>query len=100
MITREAGRIRISGPLTQQTVKALFDGGLQPGSESVLEVDLSDVETVDSAAVSLLLAWLRDAQRNNVNLTFTHLPDNLLSLARMYGVADMLPLRLDASVAT
>ncbi len=100
MIVREQGRLRIAGPLTLETVKALYVGGLQTAgqSQSVLEVDLSQVETVDSAAVSLLLAWLREAQRSKLTLSFSHVPDNLLSLARLYGVADVLGLPDDAAM--
>ncbi len=96
MIAREPGRILLAGPLTQETVRAFYDSGLQPAGQSALEVNLSKVETVDSAAVSLLLSWLREAQRNNLSLNFTGVPDNLLSLARVYGVADMLQLPREA----
>ncbi len=97
MISREAGRVRIAGPLTHETVRSLYDGGLQPGGTSALEIDLAEVGAVDSAAVSLLLAWLREAQRSNLTLQFFHVPDNLLSLARLYGVAEMLALDRDAA---
>jgi phospholipid transport system transporter-binding protein len=83
--------MRLTGPLTLHTVKALFDQGLPPGQSSLV-VDLSAVEAVDSAAVSLMLVWLREAQRRNITLCFSHVPDNLTSLARLYGVADVLPL--------
>jgi phospholipid transport system transporter-binding protein len=56
-----------------------------------LLVDFSQVEAVDSAAVSLLLGWLRAAQRSQRTLRVTGLPSDLLSLARLYGVADLLP---------
>ncbi len=92
MITRDGDNLQLTGPLTLQTVKAVFDEGLQAGAKSRLVVDLSRVEAVDSSAVSLMLAWLREAQRSNVTLCFSNSPDNLMSLARMYGVADMLPL--------
>lgn len=82
--------IRLTGPLTLNTVKALFDQGL-PAGKSSLAVDLSAVEAVDSAGVSLMLAWLREAQRHNITLCFRGIPDNLMSLARLYGVADVLP---------
>lgn len=82
--------LRLSGPLTLNTVKALFDQGL-PQGQSSLVVDLSAVEAVDSAAVSLMLSWLREAQRRNISLCFNSIPDNLMSLARLYGVADVLP---------
>jgi phospholipid transport system transporter-binding protein len=56
-----------------------------------MEVDLAKVEVVDSAALSMLLGWLRAAQAKNRNLRVTNLPANLLSLANLYGVAGMLP---------
>lgn len=88
---REGDTLRLTGPLTLKTVKALFDGGLPQGPSS-LAVDLSAVDAVDSAAVSLLLVWLREAQRRNITLCFQSVPENLMSLARLYGVADVLPL--------
>ncbi len=91
MITRNGDSLQLSGPLTLDTVKALFDGGLQAAGKSRLAVDFSRVEAVDSSAVSLMLAWVREAQRSNVDLCFSNIPDNLMSLARLYGVADMLP---------
>ncbi len=83
--------LRLTGPLTLNTVKSLFDRGL-PQGRSRLVVDLSAVEAVDSAAVSLLLSWLREARRRNVTLCFNSIPENLISLARLYGVADLLPM--------
>ena len=92
MIDRDGGRMQVTSHLTIETVTSLFKNGLQTSGETPLVVDLAQVETVDSAAVSLLLAWLREAQRSNVKLCFAHVPENLLSLARLYGVVDMLPL--------
>lgn len=92
MISRDEGRVQVSSHLTIGTVTPLFKNGLQAAGETPLVVDLAQVETVDSAAVSLMLAWLREAQRNSVKLCFAHVPENLLSLARLYGVVDMLPL--------
>ena len=92
MSDRDGGRMQVTSHLTIETVTALFKNGLQTSGETPLVVDLAQVETVDSAAVSLLLAWLREAQRSSVKLCFAHVPENLLSLARLYGVVDMLPL--------
>ena len=91
MITQEGGKLQLSGPMTLQTVKALFEHGLKAAPGAAVEIDLAQVEAVDSSAVSLLLAWLREARRNKLTLTFTHIPDNLTSLARLYGVAELLP---------
>jgi phospholipid transport system transporter-binding protein len=93
MITRDGDCLQVSGHLTMETVAAVFNTGLQPDGDGALVIDLAKVEMVDSAAVSLLLSWLRRAQRNQVAISFANVPDNLLSLARLYGVAELLPLR-------
>ena len=91
MISREDGRLVLRGRLTIATVPAIFETGLQHLTSEDLLVDFSQVEAVDSAAVSMLLGWLRGAQRNQRELRVTGLPDDLLSLAHLYGVADLLP---------
>jgi len=91
VITREDGRLVVQGRLTIATVPALFETGLQHLTSEDLLVDFSQVEAVDSAAVSLLLGWLRAAQRSQRTLRVTGLPDDLLSLAGLYGVTELLP---------
>jgi phospholipid transport system transporter-binding protein len=91
MISREDGRLVVQGRLTIATVPALFEEGLRHLASEDLLVDFSQVEAVDSAAVSMLLGWLRAAQRSQRTLRVTGLPDDLLSLAHLYGVAELLP---------
>ncbi len=91
MIAIEDGRLVVRGRLTIATVPALFETGLQHLTSEDLLVDLSQVEAVDSAAVSMLLGWTRAAQRSQRTLRVTGLPDDLLSLARLYGVDELLP---------
>jgi len=92
VIKRDGDRLQVSGDLTMDTVAALFDTSLKAESGAALEIDLAQVETLDSAAVGLLLSWLRRAQSNNLAISFANVPDNLMSLARLYGVAELLPL--------
>jgi len=80
-----------SGGLTMETVPALFATGLRHLESDDLWVDFSRVESVDSAAVSMLLGWERAAQRGKRELHVFNIPDDLLSLAGLYGVADLLP---------
>lgn len=91
MITREDDRLVVHGRLTIATVPALFETGLQHLTSEDLLVDFSQVEAVDSAAVSMLLGWLRAAQRSQRALRVTGLPEDLLSLADLYGVTELLP---------
>ena len=98
----------VAGNLTMETVATFFASGLHlPHADDVQKngdkdtpymVDLSKVETVDSAAVSLLLAWVRQAQRHGIALSFINVPQNLSSLANLYGVVDLLPIKGRATV--
>ena len=92
MIQREGDRLRISGRLTMDTIGALFNEAMQPLEGKTWTVDLAQIEVADSAAVSMLLSWVRNAQRHGASLSFVNIPDNLRSLAGLYGVADALPL--------
>lgn len=92
MITRNGNRVLVSGDLTMATANAVFREGFKAANGDQLVVDLAQVGAVDSSAVSLMLSWLREAQRQNVQLCFTHVPDNLMSLAKLYSVAESLPL--------
>ena len=92
MIQREGERLLVSGQLTMDTIGASFVEAMQQPEGKSWTVDLAQVEAADSAAVSMLLSWLRNAQRHGAKLNFVNVPENLRSLAVLYGVADALPL--------
>ena len=55
-----------------------------------LTIDFASVTGIDSSAVALLLEWRRQAQRLGKTLAFVNLPHNLLALARLYGVEELI----------
>jgi phospholipid transport system transporter-binding protein len=91
VIEREGEWMVAQGRLTMDTVPALFEIGLQHLAREDFQLDLSRVESVDSAAVSMLLGWSRAAGKSGHQLRVKGLPQDLLSLANLYGVAGMLP---------
>jgi phospholipid transport system transporter-binding protein len=91
LIKREGEWMVVQGNLNIETVPAIFETGLQQLASEDLCVDFSQVESVDSAAVSMLLGWSRAAQRVKQGLRVKGLPEDLLNLARLYGVAELLP---------
>jgi len=91
VIANDDGWLVVNGNLTMETVPAIFEAGIQHLANEELRVDFSQVEAVDSAAVSMLLGWTRAAQRSHRQLSVKGLPGDLLSLARLYGVAELLP---------
>ena len=91
MITRSGAELRVSGALTVANVATLAEEGKQRlGDGGELVVDLGEVTAVDSAALSLLLEWLREARRRNIKMSFRNLPASLKSLATLYGVAELI----------
>ena len=59
---------------------------------SWIAIDLSGVNEADSSALSLLLEWQRAAKARGFRIKYSGLPDNLRSLAQVYGVLDLLAL--------
>jgi phospholipid transport system transporter-binding protein len=55
-----------------------------------LTIDFSKITGVDSSAVALLLEWRRQAKARGKRLDFVNLPPNLLALAQLYGVAELI----------
>ncbi|BCB25526.1 hypothetical protein SKTS_04120 [Sulfurimicrobium lacus] len=92
MIELGGGAIHFSGPLTMVTVnEALRESTALFAEEGPWVLDFSGVGEVDSAAVSLLLEWARQSARSGRKLRISHLPENLQSLVKVYGVEDLLP---------
>ena len=91
MIRREGERLVVSGSLTLASVAAALAEGKQAIGEGACTVDLAQVGELDSSALALLLAWLREAKLRNLNLVFENLPQGLTTIARLYGVAELLP---------
>jgi len=92
MIEQVDGAIRFSGPLTMATMnEALLESTAFFAQEGPWDLDFSGVDEVDSAAVSLLLEWVRQAAQLGRKLRIKNLPDNLQCLVKVYGVEELLP---------
>lgn len=85
--------IKVTGPLDVTTVAHTRDAGIQLIDEiDAPEVDLSDARVAGSAAVALLIAWLRHAARTGKQMRYTHPPANLKDITRACGVDDIIPI--------
>lgn len=90
MIEREANVCRLGGDVTLETVPELLES-LRPLVQAGVDtLDCSAVRNVDSAALGLILACKREAVRRQRGFKVTGLPQSLVSLASLYGVADQL----------
>jgi phospholipid transport system transporter-binding protein len=88
---RDGGRIVVSGAVTLANVAQVLEEGYAQIRDGAEAVDLADVTELDSSLLALLLAWLREAKRLGRNLEFANLPQGLDTIARLYGVAELLP---------
>lgn len=91
MIRREGERMLVTGPMTLGHAAALLQQGNEAIGEGARVVDLSGAGELDSSALALLLAWRRKARSASGDLAFDHLPQGLTSIARLYGVSELLP---------
>ena len=76
--------------LTVQNARVALAQGLAALAAGQTVFDLRNVDGVDSAAVSVMLAWRRAAQEAGVTLKLKNLPPNLSSLSKLYGVCELL----------
>jgi phospholipid transport system transporter-binding protein len=86
--------LALEGPLSFETVPAVLAQSVAYAARGDLPerltIDFAKVGAVDSSAVALLLEWRRQAMRRGKTLVFVNLPPNLLALAGLYGVADLI----------
>jgi phospholipid transport system transporter-binding protein len=86
--------LRLQGGLTFETIPTVLaesaEYAARPDLPDRLTIDFSGITNVDSAAVALLLDWRRMAAKRAKTLVFENLPANLLALAELYGVADLI----------
>ena len=89
MIRREGDELRVTGPLTMQTVPELAEAVEEHFRTGANQIDFAEVTEVDSSAVALTLEWQRLAARNNILLRLLNLPAAMLNLSKLYGVSEL-----------
>jgi phospholipid transport system transporter-binding protein len=92
MIRRDGVKITLSGPVTLANAARVLEEGRQHLAEGARMVDFGEVTEMDSAALALALAWLREARVAKRELAFANLPEALQTLSRLYGLEELLPL--------
>ena len=92
MIELSGERLRVVGPMVIASATELKNAGQAALASGASIVDLGQVTEADSSAVAILLAWVRAAQERKQAISILGTPDNIRSLATLYGVAEFLPL--------
>jgi phospholipid transport system transporter-binding protein len=87
------GKFAASGPLTFPTARRARELGLAAfgaTSSRDIQVDCSGITASDSAGMTVLLDWLAFAKRSERSLRFRSLPQQVLAIARISDVQDLL----------
>lgn len=88
------GRYCIVGELSLETVPELFERGTRIMAQGVktVELDLREVTRADSAGLALMIEWMRTAHRQHKNIVFRNVPPQMVAMAKISGLEDILPL--------
>lgn len=87
---REGGELSVEGQITIDNVVSVVANGVALFDGEDMIIDLGGVTEADSAAVSLLLEWRREAARRRLQIRFLNIPQNLQSLMQLYGVSELI----------
>ncbi len=87
---RPGGTVVVRGALQLDTVSSLLKGiDFNRARGQEILIDLSDVESVDSAGLALCLEWISMAQRKVVTVSFKGVPEQMRRLADLNQVGDL-----------
>jgi len=89
-MTERDGQLFVTGAMNQQTAAALLLEGEPRVSAANSVINLSGIEAVDSAALAVVLGWLRASRAAGRTLRLVEAPAAFVSLASLYGVSPIL----------
>ena len=92
-ITQQENQWLVSGDVLMYNASEILSQSNDFLMDHAIEIDFSAVTDVDTVALSLMMEWQRRAIIASGEVTFAHLPPNLVSLAALYGVTDFIPLK-------
>ncbi len=79
----------VTGDIFMNNANALLEASNALTISDGTAINFKNVDEVDTAAVSLMLAWRRRANAEQHVLKFVNLPASLTSLLGLYGIAGL-----------
>jgi len=80
---------KLSGDITIEKIPSLIDSIKKQKIDKKTTIDLSKVTSIDTSTLSLIFELQRQAKKTQSQFIFKNLPKNLNSLAKLYGVEDL-----------
>ncbi|MBL8488464.1 MAG: STAS domain-containing protein [Rhodocyclaceae bacterium] len=91
MIRAAGDRVQVSGPMTLDGATGLLADGAAALSTPATVFDLAEVTNVDSSSLAVVFGWVRAGRDRGAEVRVANVPRDLLSLAEVYGVSELLP---------
>jgi ABC-type transporter Mla MlaB component len=92
MIKAEPGRIVIEVGIRFDNVQTVSESVLRHLQGKEVTVFFCKTERYDSSVLAAIFAWLRKAQDDGIDLVFAEVPEEILDLADLYGIQELLPI--------
>jgi phospholipid transport system transporter-binding protein len=90
-VTFQTNQISIAGDLDFSNVMAVHEKSLlQLGRSHELNVDFSKLHSSDSSGLALLIEWIKLAEGHGKKIHFTHVSDDLMSIAKVAGLNELI----------
>jgi phospholipid transport system transporter-binding protein len=89
MIVFDKNQWQLSGDLTIEEIPTIIDLINKQKLEKKTTIDFSKVASVDTSTLSLIFELQRQVKKTQSQFVFKNLPKNLNSLAKLYGVEDL-----------
>ncbi|MDA9299915.1 STAS domain-containing protein [Methylophilaceae bacterium] len=86
----ESNLWKLSGSITYDEIPSLIEKTKNFNWSDSIQVDFSQVKHVDTSALSLIFELKRNAKKHNHSVMINTPPKNLLKLAKLYGVEDLI----------
>ena len=81
---------KLSGSITYDEIPSLIEKTKNFNWSDSIQVDFSQVKHVDTSALSLIFELKRNAKKHNHSVMINTPPKNLLKLAKLYGVEELI----------
>ena len=89
MIVFEKNQWQLIDDLTIEKIPAIIDLINKQKADKKTTIDFSKVTSIDTSTLSLIFELQRQAKKTQSQFVFKNLPKNLNSLAKLYGVEDL-----------
>ena len=99
MIEASGDRLLLKGSITFNDAPQWRESVLAALDRDGLTIDLGGVVEADSAALSLLLEWQREARARGFGIAYANLPASIVSLAEVYGVSALIHSQVSGAVS-